>query len=207
MIFLQKSKKEKGVILDVRTMEEIVQGSIIDASFIDFYDPKFTTKASWIKKEQPIYVYCHGGGRSAKAAEKLISLGFSKVYNLEGGYSNWKSSGLPVKSGLSSNPISYKVYNTKQIDTILNSNQNTLLIFKTPWCLPCKKLDPIIEKFSENNKPWEILVLNMDANINLVKAFNIESVPTILAFKKTEKLFSHIGFIDLVSLEKKTMVK
>ena len=109
--FFNQIEKENGVILDVRTNEEVVKGSIIDASFIDFYDPKFTTKASWIKKDQPVYVYCHGGGRSAKAAEKLISLGFSKVYNLVGGYSDWKSSGLPIKSSVVSNPVSYKVYN------------------------------------------------------------------------------------------------
>ena len=205
--FFNQIEKENGVILDVRTNEEVVKGSIIDASFIDFYDPKFTTKASWIKKDQPVYVYCHGGGRSAKAAEKLISLGFSKVYNLAGGYSDWKSSGLPIKSGMGSNSVSYKVYNKPQIDTILSSNKNTLLVFKTPWCLPCKKLDPVLDVFSKNNKSWKVLVVNMDANNELAKAYKVNSVPTILAFKKKENFFNYIGFLDLVLLEKKTILE
>ena len=61
-------EKNNGVLLDVRTNEEVDRGYIIGASFIDYYDPQFLTKASWIKKDQPIYVYCHAGGRSAKAA-------------------------------------------------------------------------------------------------------------------------------------------
>ena len=61
-----------GVLLDIRTPEEVSKGFLTNASFINFYDESFLQKASWIKKNQPIYVYCHAGGRSSKAAEMLI---------------------------------------------------------------------------------------------------------------------------------------
>ena len=89
-------QEKPGVILDVRTSEEVSAGSIENASFINFYDDDFLEKASWIKKGQPIYVYCHAGGRSSKAAMKLISLGFKEVYNLIGGYSKWKGDEYPI---------------------------------------------------------------------------------------------------------------
>ena len=197
---LAKLETNKGVILDVRTKEEVANGYLIDASFIDFYDSKFDTKASWIKKDQPIYVYCHAGGRSVKAAEKLIELGFNEVYNLSGGYSNWKSSGYPIKQGLEINIKDYKLYNSKQIDEILNSNDHTLLVFKTPWCLPCKQLDPVLAEFSKLNDDWKVLIINMDANPKLAESYNVSSVPSLIAFNGNTNYFRNVGFLDLNAL-------
>ena len=193
--FLAKLEKDKGVVLDVRTKEEVVRGSLIDASFIDFYDPDFLTKASWIKKNQPIYVYCHAGGRSSKAAEQLLSLGFRKVFNLVGVFSNWKSSGYPIKKGLEISVRGSKTYSLKEVNKMVSDNINTLLVFKTPWCLPCKKLDPVLEKFKSSNESWNVLVLNMDTNPKLSKSYGVTSVPTIIAFKNGVEFFNHIGYI------------
>ncbi len=39
-------------------------------------------------------IYCQKGGRSRKAAEMLLQAGFSGIYNLKGGYEDWRRSGL-----------------------------------------------------------------------------------------------------------------
>ena len=57
--FLNLTETNSGVILDVRTKEETLNGHLLNASFIDFYDADFAEKASWINKGQPVYVYCH----------------------------------------------------------------------------------------------------------------------------------------------------
>ena len=49
-------EENPGVLLDVRTPEEINNGHLKDASFIDFYDEDFELKASWIKKSADIYL-------------------------------------------------------------------------------------------------------------------------------------------------------
>ena len=136
-------QEKPGVILDVRTSEEVSAGYIENASFINFYDDDFLEKASWIKRGQPIYVYCHAGGRSSKAAMKLISLGFKEVYNLMGGYSKWLSDDLPIVKGVELSSSYYKVYKLESVNEILESSENVLVVFKTPWCLPCKKLDTV----------------------------------------------------------------
>ncbi len=84
--------KENLQLLDVRTPQEIAQGKISGADELDIYDPQFTSKISTLNydKSQPVIVYCKAGGRSAQAAQILIDHGFEKVYNLEGGYSNYK---------------------------------------------------------------------------------------------------------------------
>ncbi|MCH1613668.1 MAG: thioredoxin domain-containing protein [Flavobacteriales bacterium] len=190
-----------GVLLDVRTPEEINKGFLTNASFINFYDENFLQKASWIKKNQPIYVYCHAGGRSSKAAEMLIKLGFREVYNLVGGFSKWVEDGYLVEKGLDNiKGPSSKSFTKKELDGILLKNQNVILVFKTPWCLPCKKLDAVLDSFSINSPNWVVVKINMDANKDLAENYQVKSVPTLLFFKESKKSSSHIGFINLEDL-------
>ena len=190
-----------GVLLDIRTPEEVSKGYLKNASFINFYDESFLQKASWIKKNQPIYVYCHAGGRSSKAAEMLIELGFREVYNLIGGYSKWVENGYLVEKGLKNikGPNS-KFFTKEEIDGILQTKQSVVLVFKTPWCLPCKKLDAVLDSFSENRPNWEVVKINMDSNKDLAENYEVKSVPTLLFFKESKQLSSHIGFISLEDL-------
>ena len=193
-----------GVLLDVRTPEEVSKGFLTNASFINFYDDSFLQKASWIKKNQPIYVYCHAGGRSFKASEKLIELGFKEVYNLVGGYSKWVEDGYRVEKGLNNiKANNSKFFSKEEVDGIFKSNQNVVLVFKTPWCLPCKKLDAVLDSFSNNRPNWEVVKINMDSNKDLAKNYEVKSVPTLLFFKENKQLFSHIGFINIQSIEEK----
>ena len=190
-----------GVLLDVRTPEEVGKGFLTNASFINFYDESFLQKASWIKKNQPVYVYCHAGGRSFKASEILIELGFREVYNLVGGYSKWVEDGYLVEKGLKNiKAPNSKFFSEEEVDGIFQSNQNVILVFKTPWCLPCKKLDAVLDSFSENKLNWEVVKINMDNNKDLAKKYEVKSVPTLFFFKESKKISSHIGFINLEDL-------
>lgn len=74
------------VLVDVRTPEEYNAGHLDNAENINLFDVEFEQKFATIDKEETIYLYCKVGGRSAKAQEKLMSLGYTKVINLEGGY-------------------------------------------------------------------------------------------------------------------------
>ena len=190
-----------GVLLDIRTPEEVSEGFLKNASFINFYDENFLQKASWVKKNQPIYVYCHAGGRSSKAAEMLIELGFREVYNLVGGYSKWVEDGYLVEKGLKNikGPNS-KFFSKEEIDGILQTKQSVVLVFKTPWCLPCKKLDAVLDSFSINRPNWEVVKINMDTNKDLAENYEVKSVPTLLFFKESKQLSSHIGFVNLEDL-------
>ncbi len=82
----------KNVILvDVRTPEEFEAGHLDNAKNINWYDADFAEQLNTVSKDQTIYVYCKLGARSAKAQEKLKSLGYAHVVNLEGGYDAWKN--------------------------------------------------------------------------------------------------------------------
>lgn len=91
-----QEKSANGIILDVRTAEEVAAGKIPGSISIDFYADDFLTKASELPKDKEIYLYCAVGARSAQAADLLVQQGFTKVYHLSGGIQAWTGEGLPI---------------------------------------------------------------------------------------------------------------
>lgn len=81
--------KKNGVILDVRTKNEVAAGKIENAVNIDYYGEAFKNELEKLDKNEPVYVYCRSGGRSGGAKKIMTEMGFTAVYNLKGGYSNW----------------------------------------------------------------------------------------------------------------------
>ncbi|MDL5513728.1 rhodanese-like domain-containing protein [Arenibacter sp. M-2] len=77
---------DNAILVDVRTPEEFNAGHLENANNINWFDPDFPEQFKTVDKSKTIYLYCKMGGRSAKAQEKLKSLGFTNVVNLEGGY-------------------------------------------------------------------------------------------------------------------------
>lgn len=77
------------VVLDVRTPQEVAQGAIEGSININLYDPNFDAKLSELDKSKTYLVYCRSGRRSVTASNKMLEKGFTKVYNLLGGYNAW----------------------------------------------------------------------------------------------------------------------
>ena len=89
--------KKDAVVLDVRRPAEFAQGHIAGATNIDWYAPDFEKRVSALDKSKTYLVHCAGGVRSGKASEKLTSLKFTNVFNLDGGFKAWESAGKPVE--------------------------------------------------------------------------------------------------------------
>lgn len=88
--FAKAIENEDVIVLDVRTSAEIADGKIDGAMELDFYETDFADRLLSMDKDKDYYIYCKGGGRSAKACRLMIENGFKNVHNLDGGYTDWK---------------------------------------------------------------------------------------------------------------------
>lgn len=76
------------IILDVRTEEEYNSGHIENSVLIPIDDLEYKEEEVLTNKEQKILVYCRSGNRSKKAADLLVEMGYTNVYNF-GGIKDW----------------------------------------------------------------------------------------------------------------------
>lgn len=81
-------EEENVVVLDVRTPQEYAESHIADA--LNIPNEEIGTKDPELlpDKEDTILVYCRSGRRSAQAAQKLTSLGYTNIYDF-GGIIDW----------------------------------------------------------------------------------------------------------------------
>ena len=101
---LQKLVRERPelVLVDVRMGEELAsRGGTIDAGYrtvnINRGWLEFRIRESVPDKNTPIVVFCGVNDRSPLAADTLMSMGYTEVYNYASGFFAWKDAGLPVK--------------------------------------------------------------------------------------------------------------
>ena len=76
-------------LLDVRTLDEYLDGHIPGAYLIPRTELKDRRSELPVNVTQPIIVYCASGGRSAIASDILDSMGYVDVRNMEGGFTAW----------------------------------------------------------------------------------------------------------------------
>jgi rhodanese-related sulfurtransferase len=101
--FAEQSDRSNSVMIDVREADERVrQGSIRGAVHIprgllefraDVTSMDFDER---LQRDRQLLLYCHDGGRSALAAETLITLGYADVAHLQGGIRAWIDASLPL---------------------------------------------------------------------------------------------------------------
>lgn len=94
-IFEKNKNSADFGVLDVRTPAEISEGMIPGAQHIDITTSEFVEKAGVLDRNRTWLVYCRSGGRSARAVQVLQSIGFTKLYNMSGGFLLWQAAGYP----------------------------------------------------------------------------------------------------------------
>ena len=90
---------QKGfVLVDVRSPEEHQEGFIPGTDFnIDFRQIQNRHQELRSKLDSHIVVYCQSGHRSNIAADTLMSLGYTNVYNVEGSMNAWEEAGYRIE--------------------------------------------------------------------------------------------------------------
>jgi len=90
--FKEKMLESSIIIVDVRTVQEYELSHIINAIHINYFAKDFWEKVEQLDKTKDILVYCRTGRRSIRACTLMKNGGFdnNKVFNLEGGFTEWQ---------------------------------------------------------------------------------------------------------------------
>ena len=87
------------VVLDVREAESFREGHIPGARHVPRGQLELRVDSVLPDPLQRIVVYCEFGKISTLATAMLRSIGFARAVALDGGFQQWRSSGLPIESG------------------------------------------------------------------------------------------------------------
>jgi len=75
---------------------------------------------------------------------------------------------------------------------------NTILYFTADWCNPCKKVKPIAEELIRDGA--NIKFIDVDVEIEMVKSFNIMSVPTFVVMRDNTEIHRANGALTMQEL-------
>lgn len=92
----------------------------------------------------------------------------------------------------------------EKFNEMINGEQLTLVDFFATWCGPCKMMHPIQEQLKEKmGDDIRILKVDVDKNEAQSMQYRIQSVPTLMLFKKGEMLWRQSGAMSLNDLMQK----
>ena len=85
---------------------------------------------------------------------------------------------------------------------IINSDQLTLVDFFATWCGPCKMMHPVLTQLKDElGDSIRIIKIDVDQNERLSMNYRIQSVPTLMLFRKGEVLWRQSGALPLGELK------
>ncbi len=78
---------------------------------------------------------------------------------------------------------------------VLSSAKPVLVDFWAPWCVPCRRMAPLLEQFAlENAETVKVVKVNTDENMNLATGYRIDAIPTLILFKDGQVVERFVGF-------------
>jgi thioredoxin 1 len=84
---------------------------------------------------------------------------------------------------------------------VMESDLPVLVDCWTPWCMPCRAQQPILEKLADELQGKVLITsLNIEENRNAAYRLNIHSIPTLVIFNNGEETRRFFGLQQADSL-------
>jgi thioredoxin 1 len=77
---------------------------------------------------------------------------------------------------------------------VLRSDKTVVVDFWATWCGPCKMVAPVLDEIAgENKDKLTVAKLDIDANPETARSFNVMSIPTMIVFQGGKPVKQIVG--------------
>ncbi len=84
---------------------------------------------------------------------------------------------------------------------IISSDKLILVDFFATWCQPCKMMHPVLEQVKATlGDKIRIIKIDIDNNQQVAAQYQIQSVPTLMLFRRGEALLRQSGAMSRADL-------
>jgi thioredoxin 1 len=87
-------------------------------------------------------------------------------------------------------------------ERVLKCDKPVLVDFYAEWCGPCKQLTPIVEEFAGEHPEFRIVKVNVDDCTELAKRYQVDAMPTLLAFRGGKVVQRSLGWVPKSKIKK-----
>ena len=85
---------------------------------------------------------------------------------------------------------------------IIASEIPVLVDFSAEWCGPCKMMPPILKQVKDAlGDKVKIIKIDIDKNPQAANAYKVQSVPTLMIFKKGQTMWRQSGVVQAGQLQ------
>lgn len=79
-------------------------------------------------------------------------------------------------------------------EEVLEERGTVVIDFFAPWCMPCKKFSPVVDKIAEEYRgSVKVGKINIDEDPELAQKFGVMSIPTLVVMRDGKILNRSVG--------------
>jgi thioredoxin 1 len=92
--------------------------------------------------------------------------------------------------------------NSSNFESILKSKKKVFVDFWAPWCKPCERMYPLIERIADRYGSITFARVNVEEFSELASRYHISSLPAYVFFSDSRPAQSKIGTVNENELER-----
>ncbi len=97
--------------------------------------------------------------------------------------------------------MTIKNLSVADFETTIADNSIVLIDFWASWCGPCRAFAPVFERSSQTHPDVVHAKIDTEAEHQLAAALEIQSIPTVMAFREGVLVFRQPGALPAAALE------